>query len=144
MVKTTDLVAAMRCSSQAPTSSPPCTTCAYRAVELLDGMEYTGCDCDRMGLDAADRLDELVDRCARYAEEIAVLRGRQRWIPVTERLPEDRSNVLVVAYWHERWGVYMGWCAPERAEWCVYIGIGDRDDVAVTHWMPLPAAPEVE
>lgn len=27
-------------------------------------------------LDAADRLEELVDRCARYAEEIAVLRGK--------------------------------------------------------------------
>ena len=26
--------------------------------------------------DAADRLEELVDRCARYAEEIAVLRKR--------------------------------------------------------------------
>ncbi len=74
MVKTTDLVAALRCSSQAPTPSPPCTTCAYRVVELLDGKEYTSCDCDRMGLDAADRLEELVDRCARYAEEIAVLR----------------------------------------------------------------------
>lgn len=144
MVKTTDLVAAMRCSSQAPTPSPPCTTCAYRVVETLGGKEYTSCDCDRMGLDAADRLEELVDRCARYAEEIAVLRERGRWIPVTERLPEDRSNVLVVAYWHERWGVYMGWCAPERAEWCVHIGIGDRGDVAVTHWMPLPEALEAE
>lgn len=70
MVKTTDLVAAMRCSSQAPTPSPPCTTCAYRVVETLDGKEYTGCDCDRMGMDAADRLEELVERCARYAEEI--------------------------------------------------------------------------
>ena len=28
------------------------------------------------GEDAADRLDELVERCARYAEEIAVLRGK--------------------------------------------------------------------
>lgn len=38
--------------------SPPCAMCAYRVVEfeLLDGKEYTGCDCDRMGLDAADRL----------------------------------------------------------------------------------------
>lgn len=78
MVKTTDLVAAMRCSSQAPTPSPPCTTCAYCVVELIDGKEYTGCDCDRMGMDAADRLDELVERCARYAEEIAVLRERMR------------------------------------------------------------------
>lgn len=66
------------------------------------------------------------------------------WIPVAERLPEDRSNVLVVAYWHERWGVYMGWCAPERAEWSVHVGIGDRDDVAVTYWMPLPEPPEEE
>lgn len=144
MVKTTDLVAAMRCSSQAPVPFPPCATCAYRVVELLDGKEYTSCDCDRMGMDAADRLEELVERCARYAEEIAVLQERQRWISVTERLPEDRSNVLVVAYWHERWGVYMGWCAPERAEWYVHVGIGDRNDVAVTHWMPLPEALEVE
>lgn len=65
-----------------------------------------------------------------------------RWIPVAERLPEDRSNVLVVAYWLERWGVYMGWCAPERAEWSVHVGIGDRDDVAVTYWMPLPEPPK--
>ena len=93
--------------------------------------------------ESADVLQEYVDRCKRYAEEIMALRERQRWIPVAERLPEDRSNVLVVAYWHERWGVYMGWCAPERAEWCVHIGIGDRSDVAVTHWMPLPDAPEV-
>ena len=78
MVKTTDLVAAMRCSSQAPTSSPPCTTCAYCVVELLDGKEYAGCDCDRMGMDAADKIEELVERCARYAEEIAVLRERGR------------------------------------------------------------------
>lgn len=131
MVKTSDLVADLRTCLRGE-----CSTCGH------------GCgnaDClDRIMEDAADRLEELVDRCARYAEEIAVLRGRQRWIPVTERLPEDRSNVLVVAYWHERWGVYMGWCAPERVEWCVHIGIGDRDDVAVTHWMPLPAAPEVE
>lgn len=76
MVKTTDLVAAMRCSLQAPTSSPPCATCTYRVVETLDGKEYTGCDCDRMGMDAADKIEELVERCARYAEEIAVLREK--------------------------------------------------------------------
>lgn len=93
---------------------------------------------------AADLIEKLTDRCARYAEEIAVAQDRTRWIPVTERLPEDRSNVLVVAYWYERWGVYMGWCAPERAEWSVHVGIGDRSDVAVVYWMPLPEPPEVE
>ena len=129
MVKTTDLVADLRTCLRGE-----CSTC---------GHECGNADClDRIIEDAADRLDELVDRCARYAEEIAVLRERQRWIPVTERLPEDRSNVLVVAYWHERWGVYMGWCAPERAKWSVHVGIGDRDDVAVTYWMPLPEPPK--
>ena len=102
------------------------------------------CDVDRVGLDGADLIERLTARCARYAEEIAVAQERTRWIPVTERLPEDRSNVLVVAYWYERWGVYMGWCAPERAEWSVHVGIGDRSDVAVVYWMPLPEPPEVE
>ena len=92
-----------------------------------------------------DDLAEAADRIEAQAKEIETLRAQlPRWIPVTERLPEDRSDVLVVAYWHERWGVYMGWCAPERAAWSVHIGIGDRSDIDVTHWMPLPEPPDVE
>lgn len=98
MSKTTDLVAAMRCSSQAPTSSPPCTKCAYRVVESLDGKEYTGCDCDRMGMDAADKIEELVERCARYAEEIAVLREERkrtygRWEPCFDESEHWRQGI---------------------------------------------------
>ena len=74
----------------------------------------------------------------------AIMREAADRIPVEERLPEDRSDVLVVAYWHERWGAYMGWGAPERAAWSVHVGIGDRSDIAVTHWMPLPEPPEEE
>ena len=95
--------------------------------------------------EAADRIANQNTHIAALQREIEKLRGQlPRWIPVTERLPEDRSDVLVVAYWHERWGVYMGWCAPERVAWSVHIGIGDRSDIAVTHWMPLPEPPEVE
>lgn len=64
------------------------------------------------------------------------------WISVKDRLPSDRGNVLVVAFWHERWGVYMGWCAHERAKWSVHVGLGERSDVTVTHWMPLPEPPK--
>ena len=93
--------------------------------------------------EAADRLENQNAHIAALQKEIEKLRRQvPRWIPVTERLPEDRSDVLVVAYWHERWGVYMGWCAPERAEWSVHVGIGDRSDVAVVYWMPLPAPPK--
>lgn len=95
--------------------------------------------------EAADRITNQSTHIAALQQEIEKLRGQvPRWIPVEERLPEDRSDVLVVAYWHERWGVYMGWCALERAEWSVHIGIGDRNDVAVTYWMPLPEPPEEE
>lgn len=101
--------------------------------------EWSSCDVDAVGLAAADRIANQSTHIAALQQEIEKLRGQlPRWIPVTERLPEDRSDVLVVAYWHERWGVYMGWCSPERAAWSVHIGIGDRSDIAVTHWMPLP------
>lgn len=96
-------------------------------------------------VEAADRIANQNTHIAALQQKIEKLRRQvPRWIPVEERLPEDRSNVLVVAYWHERWGAYMGWCAPERAEWSVHVGIGDRDDVAVTHWMPLPEPPEAK
>ncbi len=97
-------------------------------------------------VEAADRIANQSTHIAALQQEIEKLRGQvPRWIPVEERLPENRSDVLVVAYWHERWGAYMGWCAPERAAWSVHVGIGDRSDIAVTHWMPLPEPPkEVE
>lgn len=49
--------------------------------------------------EAADLIEKLTDRCARYAEEIAVLQEREKWVPVTERLPEvwrnDETSELV-------------------------------------------------
>lgn len=119
--------------------------------------------CDDL-TEAADRLENQSTHIAALQQEIEKLRGQneqlreaaalvtkesaelleRRWIPVEERLPEDRSDVLVVAYWHEKWGVYMGWCAPTYKKWYVHIGIGDRNDVSVTHWMPLPEPPKEE
>lgn len=63
MVKTTDLVADLR-------------TCLYDECSAC-GHECGDSDClDHIMEDAADRLEELVERCARYAEEIAVLREK--------------------------------------------------------------------
>ena len=62
------------------------------------------------------------------------------WVSVEERLPPLRKNVLVCAYWHEHWGVYMGWNSGHG--WMVSCGIGQRCDVQVSHWMPLPAPPD--
>ena len=46
---------------------------------------------------AADLIEKLIDRCARYAEEIAVLQERTRWVPVEERLPENPSPAQIEA-----------------------------------------------
>lgn len=46
----------------------------------------------RIVREAAELIEKLTDRCARYAEEIAVAQERQRWIPVTERLPETTDG----------------------------------------------------
>lgn len=75
-MKTEKIAAALRCSSQVPGPQLDCRTCPYHMEETVDGVDYAGCDCDRIAVDAAGRLEELVDRCARYAEEIAVLRER--------------------------------------------------------------------
>lgn len=64
------------------------------------------------------------------------------WVRVEERLPRLRENVLVCAYWHEHWGVYMGWNSGHG--WSVSCGLGQRSDVQVSHWMPLPEPPGKE
>ncbi|WP_228283371.1 DUF551 domain-containing protein [Klebsiella pneumoniae] len=66
-----------------------------------------------------------------------------RWIPVSERMPPSRHEVLVGCWWGEKprwcckWATYIpghpdaqssGWLIP-GASW------------TPTHWMPLPAAP---
>lgn len=78
-MKTEKIAAALRCSSQVPGPQLDCRTCPYHMEETVDGVDYAGCDCDRIAVDAADRLEELVERCARYAEEIAVLREKMKW-----------------------------------------------------------------
>ena len=146
-MKDKDLVNAIR-RLKVETRSLACIGCGHG-----HNCGVSGCAIMR---EAADRIaiqqeieklrgqnEQLREAAALVTKESAELLER-RWIPVEERLPEDRSDVLVVAYWHERWGAYMGWCAPERAAWSVHVGIGDRSDIAVTHWMPLPEPPEEE
>ena len=125
-MKDKDLVNAIR-RLKVETRSLACIGCGHG-----HNCGVSGCAIMR---EAADRIANQSTHIAALQQEIEKLRGQneqlreaaalvtkesaelleRRWIPVEERLPEDRSDVLVVAYWHERWGAYMGWCAPERA-----------------------------
>ena len=151
-MKNEEIVKALRCISTAG-NSPDCEHCPYWMEEevpaemqdMVGADVLHSCDIDRVGLDGADLIERLADRCARYAEEIAVAQEKTRWIPVTERLPEI-SNL---------WGVSdVVLCIisdpsgypPPNPGLCVYLEDGrwtrHGQIVRVTHWMPLPEPPE--
>ena len=90
---------------------------------------------------AADQLEKSVDRCARYAEEIAVLQERQKWIPVTERLPGNGERVL--AYCKDRVIHDVKWSWPQNT-WFDKVTGHEYFESFVTRWMPRPEAPEAE
>ncbi len=146
--------------------------CSRQCGEPMAQSSATGCECyETVKSIAAARLIE------RLTAENAALREKQRWIPVTERLPEPETDVLAVcnrngyifvipaiyedgklltqdSAWN--WSdIYCYGLYDEEAD-DYYIPEGwwenrqfNPDDVynnpvdcAVTHWMPLPEAPE--
>ena len=64
------------------------------------------------------------------------------WISVKDRLPESQADVLVVAFWHERWQTMMGWHSDMGKKWRVITPHGEREPGGVTHWMSLPDPPK--
>lgn len=141
-MKTEKIVAAMRCSYQMPGPELDCRTCPYHMEE---GDDYAGCDCGCILADAVDRLDELVERCARYAEEIAVLREKLRRVPVAERLPEKDGQYLC----------WYGFDPNRNVLFCQVLDYYATDPMphfqheglngmTVTHWMEIPEVTQDE
>lgn len=85
-MQTVEIVKALRHISAEGNADLNCEGCPFWVKERLDTEwaakvgtdEWDSCDCNAVGFAAADRLEELLDRCARYAEEIAVLREQQK------------------------------------------------------------------
>ena len=118
-------------------------------------MKCKDCACykDEWCTMVTDSPDADMERdCAHFIRE-------QRWIPVTERLPEaDRTfthdkSVLVYVPENKKMlhhGIYEGKLVTDEidgervTDWLLwgwpYI---DRERPFVTHWMPLPEPPEV-
>ena len=96
--------------------------------------------------EAADVLQEYIDRCKRYADEIMALREKQQWISVTERLPKDEKPVLTfVGYADTMHGfitVSTYFALDPSPHWQWDGLVADRAQKTL-YWMPLPPAPEV-
>ena len=85
-------------------------------------------------------LDKAAEAIERLTAENTALREKQRWIPVTERLPE--RDVQVLGWYKDNpFSQYR----PEVVAWngngWVFV-YAHRYVTNVTHWMPLPKAPE--
>ena len=70
---------------------------------------------------------------------IAELEAAQRWIPVSERLPEKTDTVLVLADGVRVIATYHS----NKNKWELLWWISS-EIYGVTHWMPLPKLPEVQ
>jgi hypothetical protein len=62
-----------------------------------------------------------------------------KWIPVSERLPEDEKLVLCLTNTGWYWIARYNDCGDEM--WCD--GESWASKTYITHWMPLPKPPEV-
>lgn len=114
-------------------------------LRCLDCEHYDGCGahgCNIMHM-AADALGNSSRHVETLQKEIERLRAKlPRWIPVTERLPEDPAKKVLIFAPHTHGNIvdsgrYLG------ADGWVLDG-WHLTQTSVTHWMPLPEPPEVK
>ena len=157
---TKEIVRALRCTSTPGDHASNCEQCPYWKKEQLSGRlkeklgtdTWTSCDIDKVGPDAADLIERLT-------AENAALREKQRWIPVTERLPDERDAVIILL---KDGQVFRGEIRERIAlpEWWYFYDASDTDmdmlgvmyplfddglwlhENPVVAWMPLPEAAE--
>ena len=137
-------------------------------VQALRGCQF-GEPCDLCPVVRDQNCVDVMHKCAadlieRLTAENAALREKQRWIPVNERMPEERVLVNVVwvnrapePYYEKIKDVpfsgtacfYRGnwyWDSPVVLDLLAEYGKDNFDlvdhAVDITHWMPMAGAPE--
>lgn len=83
--------------------------------------------------------NEIYDDWLKENEQRLASEAPSNWIPVSERLPDSKTEVMVHrkdrGFW---WGVLV------KDNWYTRFGYGWDNVDDVTHWMPLPEKPTGE
>ena len=90
-----------------------------------------------------EKEKSILRRVMQRVVQAPTLTPPNEWVSVEDRLPPDMGDVLVAAFWHERWQTMIGWHSDSRkGSWRVYTSHGEVVPGGVTHWMPLPEPPD--
>ncbi|HCI5706239.1 TPA: DUF551 domain-containing protein [Klebsiella pneumoniae] len=112
-----------------------CNDKANAALMMLDRIET---------VDPVD--DDRIDSIKRIVRELAAARqspGSEpatvpgKWIPVSERIPEDRKQVIL---WDAEIGEVTSGHYSHKTQ--TFYHCGDAIENEITHWMPPPCAPQ--
>ena len=172
-MKDNEIVQALRCCASGEseeecpfTEKYGCDGCPKVSADLIERLTAENAAL-RKEIEWKDMVIALAQREQAKAEaERDALREKQRWIPVTERMPEERVLVNVVwvnrapepyyeriknvpfsgtaCFYRENWY----WDSPVVLDMLAEYGKDAFDlvdeAVEITNWMPLPEAPEEE
>ena len=91
--------------------------------------------------EAADAIEELT---VVVRAQKAVLEKFPKWISVTERLPEDGSDVLAYLKYADNSQIAAANYYKGTWQDCIMGRLYLTEEGFVTHWMPLPELPREE
>ena len=88
---------------------------------------------------AESRIAELEAESERFTVHSDIERQDDKWIPVSERLPDNWKSVLTIDISKSTRDMVTAFYNPETSLWSTHFSC----DLWVTHWMPLPESPIV-
>lgn len=94
-----------------------------QAIDILDYMIENYSGINWVYHEVYDALEEAKSR-------IQVL--GDGWIPVTERLPNEKEQVIVYQEWRDHWSINV-----------IKVIKQDLTRPIFSHWMPLPLPPKI-
>ena len=91
--------------------------------------------------DAIEGLQKCVDDLEADNDKLCErIKDLSKWIPVTERLPDESfKNVLCCG---ARGGMFVGWVATKPEDGKIMAFVHGGNGRYITHWMPLPEPPK--